>query len=115
MKNSSRAERRAAFINDIWSKQQNVVWPGPLRNSRSITELLWKGSPYLPLVQRIGLWLIGTCWFFLGVVGLIFTVETTSVQTRSWLEMFFWAVPVVVGVRSSPMASRKYRRTRSLW
>jgi hypothetical protein len=69
----NRHERTAGlrrFIEEIKAKQRNTVWPGPLLNGRSVDAFVWKGSPVASLVQRIGLWLIGSFYFAVGVLLL---------------------------------------------
>jgi hypothetical protein len=47
------------FTDDIRASQRNIVWPGPLVNSRGVDAFLWRGSPNPTAVQRIGAWLFG--------------------------------------------------------
>jgi len=36
-------------------------------NGHGVDEFLWKGSPDAPLVQRVGAWIFGVTFMFLGV------------------------------------------------
>src|ERR1035437_6152886 len=45
------------FVDDIKAKQNNVVWPGPLANSRGVDAFFWKGSPNPTKIQRVAAWL----------------------------------------------------------
>ena len=47
------------FAEEIRARQNNIVWPGPLVNSRGVEAFFWKGSPNPTLVQRIAAWLFG--------------------------------------------------------
>ena len=38
-----------------------------MKNSSSVDEFLWKGSPDAPLVQRIGAWIFGLTFILLGL------------------------------------------------
>jgi hypothetical protein len=58
------------FIGEIEAKQRNTVWPDTLVNSRGVDELLWKGSPYITTVQRIGVALFGLADLVMGFVML---------------------------------------------
>jgi len=60
--------RRESFIDDIRSKQRNIVFPDTVRNGRSVDVFLWNGSPDPPLVQRIVAWMFGL--FFLALAEL---------------------------------------------
>ncbi len=42
---------------EIRSKQNNIVWPGPLVNSRGVDAYFWKGSPTPTIIQRLAAWL----------------------------------------------------------
>ena len=57
-----KARRHSAgsdYLKDIDNKQRNIIWPGPLVNSRGVDEFFWKGSPRPTMVQRIAAWLFG--------------------------------------------------------
>jgi hypothetical protein len=88
------AEHLAAFINKVRTKQQNVVWPGPLQNGRSIDDFLWKGSSHPPLVQRLGAWLIGVWSFMVGLFVLAITL-----QAKLWVWTFLGIGCMLLGGR----------------
>jgi hypothetical protein len=69
MKNEAEIPSKERVIEEIKTKQRNFAFPDTLRNSRSVDEFLWKGSPDAPLVQRMGAWMFGL-FFILG--GLVF-------------------------------------------
>lgn len=54
-------------LEDAKQKQSNTLWPDAFRNSRSVDEFLWKGSPDAPLVQRIGACIFGLTFMLSGV------------------------------------------------
>ena len=66
------SRKRDDFIDDIRSKQQNIVFPDTVRNGRSVDVFLLRGSPDPPLVQRIAAWLFGFMFICIGLgfVGL---------------------------------------------
>jgi hypothetical protein len=72
MKKRATTGTQKNLIAEITAKQQNNVWPGPIANSRSIDEYLWKGSQNATLVQRIGACIIGLFYFSMGVIFLGF-------------------------------------------
>ncbi|HXE62188.1 MAG TPA: hypothetical protein VN519_01535 [Bryobacteraceae bacterium] len=45
------------FVDDVSAKQRNIVWPGPLVNSRGVDSFFWNGSPNPTIIQRIAAWL----------------------------------------------------------
>lgn len=55
------------FIDEIRSKQRNIVFPDTVRNERGLYDFLWNGTPDPPMVQRIGAWMMG---LFLVIAGL---------------------------------------------
>ena len=57
------------YLKEIGDKQRNIVWPGPLVNSRGVDEFLWKGSPNPTLIQRIAAWLFGLV--FIGIASVL--------------------------------------------
>ena len=42
---------------EMRAKQSNIVWPGPLVNSRGVDAFFWRGSPNPTTIQRIAAWL----------------------------------------------------------
>jgi hypothetical protein len=67
MKSQTTSASRKKFIEEIKAKQRNTVWPGPMINSRGVDELLWRGDPNAPLVQRIAAWLFGLVFVLIGL------------------------------------------------
>jgi hypothetical protein len=55
-----------SFIAGFEAKQRNTVWPDATRNSQGVDEVLWKGAPGAPLVQRIGICIFGLTFMLLG-------------------------------------------------
>lgn len=70
-----------SFIEEFKAKQENTVWPGPLQNAKSVDEFLWKGSPDAPLVPRIGAWIFGLFFIFVGVASIDIASEKHSLLT----------------------------------
>jgi hypothetical protein len=59
------------YQKEIDNKQRNIVWPGPLVNSRGVDEFFWKGSPSPTMVQRISAWLFGLA-LIAGALSLLY-------------------------------------------
>ncbi|HEY4362002.1 MAG TPA: hypothetical protein VGN17_13580 [Bryobacteraceae bacterium] len=57
------------YVADLKARQRNIVFPDTVRNGRAVDKLLWKGDPDAPLVQRIGMLILGICC---GGTGLTF-------------------------------------------
>jgi hypothetical protein len=57
-KSTDSTQQLDAYIQDLKASQENLTWPGALRNNRGVDALFWKGNPKAPLVQRIGLMLV---------------------------------------------------------
>jgi hypothetical protein len=72
-------EQIPKLIEDIRAKQKNVVWPNPLRNSRGVDELLWRGSSKATPVQRIGIALFGFCYLILAIAMIGIGKEDGSI------------------------------------
>jgi hypothetical protein len=69
------------FLKEIENNQRNVVWPGPLVNSRGVDEFFWKGSPKPTVVQRIAAWLFGLT--FIGIAFSLFYLAW-SLRGSAW-------------------------------
>jgi hypothetical protein len=55
---------------ELKRRQDNLVWPRMLSNSRGMDVFLWRGSTTPNYVQRVAAWLIGLAFYTLGFVGL---------------------------------------------
>jgi hypothetical protein len=84
-------EQNEKWIDEIESRQRNIVFPDTVRNGRSVDELLWKGSPDAPLVQRIGIALFGLT-FAAGSVVFFWAALT---RTEGWADM---TASIAIGV-----------------
>lgn len=63
MRFRSRPKELDAYIGQVKAKQDNIVWPRPLINSRGVDEFFWKGSPNPTPVQRIAALLFAAVFF----------------------------------------------------
>lgn len=79
-------------IEDVKSRQRNIVFPEVLRNSRFVYAFLWKGSADAPFVQRVGAWIFGS--FFILVVLAILGL---GLQKRSWQADLFSVLWFLLG------------------
>jgi hypothetical protein len=64
-----------AYIEDVRHSQRNTVFPDTLRGGRSVDELLFKGSPNAPLVQRIGVIVLALCYILAGLSFVLMAFE----------------------------------------
>jgi hypothetical protein len=99
---SSRTHRE--FIKEIADNQQNIVWPGPPRNGRSVDKFLWRGSPNPTVVQRIGALLFGICYLISGIAFFGF-----ARKERSWLIAAFGLGALLLGIKVCFNGLRKSR------
>lgn len=79
MKRRRRQSDQDMFIEQVKARQRNVVWPGPLINTRGVDAFLFNGSPNPTLVQRIGAWLFGFTFIALGIGFLVLTLDGAAV------------------------------------
>jgi hypothetical protein len=94
MRDQSRAVRLRYVEQAIAAKQNNIVWPGPLINSKAVDQFLWRGSSDPSAVQRVGAWLFGLV-FVTGGVSLL----TFGLEERSILLAAISAGSILVGLR----------------
>ena len=66
------------LIDNFAAKQRNTLWPDALRNSSTVDELLWKGSPRPSKVQRAGVVVFGVLFMILA-----FSMATIAVDSHS--------------------------------
>lgn len=67
------------LTNDLIKRQQNIVWPGPLRNSRGVDEFFWKGSSNPTGVQQVAAALFGLFFVIAAVAFAAVGAERHSV------------------------------------
>lgn len=94
MEMKKQESERNPYIAEVRARQRNTVWPDTLRNSRGLNELLFRGVPDAPLVQRLGVWILGLFVLFGGLCVLDIAYEK-----RSWQVMVFSSVFILIGVR----------------
>ena len=94
------------FIDEMKAKQDNIVWPGPLVNSRGVDAFLWRGSPNPTWVQRVAAWLFGLTFMSIGAGFLALAWhETESAWVPAVLAVGLWAV----GIRTFYNGCRKFK------
>lgn len=105
------------LIEDIRNNQRNIVWPGPLVNSRGVDYFFWKGSPNPSVIQRIAAWLFGLV--FLGIALMLLDLAWNLGDGSAWLIFGGGAAVFLVFAvrhmwsgtfRSQPIDSRKSGR-----
>ena len=65
-----KARGLSALVDELRSRQKNIVWPDPLRNSRNVDEFLWRGSPSATPVQRLGAAIFGIFFAAIGAANM---------------------------------------------
>jgi hypothetical protein len=80
MKSDKENPTQQNVIEEIKSKQRNVDFPDTLRNSRSVDEFLWRGSPNAPVVQRVAAWIFGLFFILAGIAFM-----NIAYEKRFWL------------------------------
>ena len=72
----SRRKRRRIdqYIEEMDSRQRNILWPEATRNASLVDRFLWKGNPNATLVQRAGAWMFGMAFAVMGltIIGLAY-------------------------------------------
>src|SRR4051812_7585795 len=86
---------------EIKAKQRNIVWPYPLRNSRGVDELLWRGSSKATLVQRMGIVLFGLAYLLIAIAMISVGKEDSSIAFyAAGIGMLLLAAKVLInGIR----------------
>ena len=102
----AKSKRENEFVDEARARQENILWPGPVRNSRGVDSLLWKGSDNLTLVQRVAIFLFGICYLSGGL--LIFIYYGFLQQSR--FDVIFGALWLFLGVRVCWNAVRRRLR-----
>ena len=99
---SQRRRKLDAFIDDVRTRQRNIVFPDTLRGGRSVDALLWKGSPNPSLVQRIAARVLG---FLFVISGLMFLRFVAAVRDEdgswigAWIIVLISASLVLAGIK----------------
>jgi len=71
------------LVDDVSQLQRNTTYPDLIVNASGSDELMWKGSPRIARVQRVGV----------GIFGLVFLMGGVSIvnaiygQKDSWLSI----------------------------
>jgi len=97
------------LVNDIKGRQQNIVWPSPLRNSRAVDAFLWRGSPKPTVVQRIGAWLFGLTFVGFGLLPLLMVWHETISGALVMIAM--GSAALLLGIKICRNAFAKTGRT----
>lgn len=92
MKHNRRQYKDAGdLIDDYRIRQQNVVWPSSLRNGLRADRFLWNGSPNPICVQRVGACIMGTAYFWAGLMFLCLALRERG---------DFWSVLILITTAS---------------
>ena len=92
MKNKTENSNQQRLVEEIEAKQKNTVWPDTMKNSRSVDEFLWKGSPDAPLIQRMGAWLFGIFFLLCG-----FACLDLAYKSHSWADVIYSVAGFLIG------------------
>ena len=88
-------EPHTKLLQDIETRQRNIVWPDTMRNSHGMDELLWKGSPAATKVQRVGIAIWGLLFLSLG----LFFMFVLASEQHSIMEAVFGLLLVALGTK----------------
>ena len=80
------------IVDVVRRKQRNTAWPDLIVNASGADELMWKGSPRITKVQRIGVGLF-------GVTFLIFGISFASSFQGQWPAYLIAFASVAVGCK----------------
>jgi hypothetical protein len=80
MKEKTKNSDQERLVEEIEAKQRNTLWPDTMKNSSSVDEFLWKGSPDALLVQRMGAWIFGLLFILVGIGWLL-----VAIQKQYWV------------------------------
>jgi hypothetical protein len=94
-------------IEEVSGKQSNTFWPDTMKNSSSVDEFLWKGSPDAPLVQRMGAWIFGITFMVAGLAVLLITHKE-----QSWIDIVVSIVSFSIGIKVFLNGFRRRKATR---
>jgi hypothetical protein len=97
-------------IDDLKERQRNLTWPEALENSRGVDELLWKGDPKAPLVQRIGIGLFGFA-FALTAVFVFYAIFAREWEPASLLAIIVASAFLFAGLKMLWNAFRRKRKS----
>jgi hypothetical protein len=67
MKSPRRNADADGFVDWVRSRQNNLIWPGPVVNSKEVERFLWRGSVHPSRVQRVGAWIFGLWYAGIGM------------------------------------------------
>lgn len=75
----SHHDQHARLLEEVETRQRNVLWPDTVLNASSVDALLWKGSPKATRVQRVGIAIWGLSFLALG--GFFTVVEARELHS----------------------------------
>jgi hypothetical protein len=96
------------MLEGLEERQRATVWPDTLRAGRSVDEFLWKGDPKATPVQRAGLLVFGTFWFFLFAAFVVAIVKF-AIERDFTLAAICTAFAAVIGVADFRLFRNAFR------
>jgi hypothetical protein len=84
----------AELHTEVQARQRNTTWPDAMVNSKSVDELIFKGSPKATKVQRVGIAIIGGTYLLAGL-GIMMIAS----EQHSRISGFVSIVALAVGIR----------------
>lgn len=93
------------YIAELEARQRNTVWPDPLRNSRGVDQLLWKGSVDATAVQRIGIAVFGFTFCLIGIAIML-----AGVEDHMWFETVLGLLFILLACRLFWNSARGLRK-----
>jgi hypothetical protein len=95
MRRRDRTSSLSILVEETKARQENVIWPRPLQNSRKVDEILFKGSTSLTPVQRVGVWIFGIVYICAGLSSFGVAQDTHGGR---WFFRILGTVILVVGI-----------------
>jgi hypothetical protein len=103
-------DQHARLLEEVESRQRNVLWPDAMVNASSVDALLWKGSPKATTVQRVGIVIWGLLFLSLGA----FFTFVQAPELHSPMIAVLGLLLLALGTRVTLNAFRRQSRPRSL-
>jgi hypothetical protein len=106
-------DRHQEQLDELKSRQDNIVWPGFVSNARRIDEVLFQGADHAPLVQRFGAWLLGLAAVLVGLSLVSLGAKASYIVVALGLGFVmlgaFWIIRGCRGLGASKKADSRKR------
>jgi hypothetical protein len=110
MRRPDRPSESNEFIDALKAKQDNLLWPSSLVNSRRVDEFFFKGRPNPTPVQRVAAWLFGLADIS---IGFGFVAIARHAEQNGWVGWILAAGMWALGALTCYNGSRKSKNKKS--